>query len=117
MTGFPGGSVVRPACNGQLHLSNERYVNTSPVNNVLIAAQQEGEGARKLCCLREVSETGAVQLEKEMTQGDVITVSKYPKDSHGDSRGHSGDPVAGSLRRLMSIQEKEGLLRKHFFSV
>lgn len=47
-----GGSLVaqsgkEPACNGQLHLSNERYVNTSPVNNVLIAAQQEGEEGKK----------------------------------------------------------------------
>ena len=58
-------SGKEPACNGQLHLSNERYVNTSPVNNVLIAAQQEGEGARKLCCLRESVKPGQFSLRKK----------------------------------------------------
>ena len=45
----------------------------------------------------------------------MITVSKYPKDSHGDSGGHSGDLWPEATGRLVSTQEKEGLL-KAFFS-
>lgn len=50
-----------------------------------------------------------------MTQGGkVITVSKYPKDSHGGSRSHNGNLWPEATGRLMSTQEKGGFKKCSF---